>query len=170
MSPGVIRTIGIFMFAIAFVIIMIANNTQYDKQNYDRGLMLLNELSSRLANKYFYYGTPETLEELLFEDDWKDPWGTRFRYIPYEGYFLLWSAGPNHEFETLMAHADDALVFGNGVVESWTSDSLIEMLYQSNHAALAQMMFIEENPALKRASSRWAVANNYHLDINYQIR
>lgn len=170
MSPGAIRTIGIVFFAIAFVLILISHNASYVRHENAQARALLNELSSRLAVKYFYGSAPETLEELLDEDDWKDPWGTRFRYVQSAQYFLLWSAGSDKKFEPLESQRDDVLVFDNGLVESWTNDSLIDILNQSDHAALAQIMFAARDPELKRAASHWSVETGFRLSANYKIR
>jgi len=170
MSPGLLRGIGIGMFVIAFIIIVLSHNASFKKTDYAIGTGMLIELSSRLATTYHYDGVPETLDGLLQKSDQKDPWGTRFRYAPCNGYYLLWSAGQNKKFESLGSHEDDVLVFAGRIETSWTKDSIIDLLDESNHAALAQLMFVDDDPALKRAASRWSVANNYNLDINYQVK
>lgn len=170
MAPAIIRIIGIVLFASAFVLILIVNNAEYDRQAYDKGLMLLTQLSSQLGNKYFYGRAPETLEEILYADEREDPWGKRFRYAPVDDTFLIWSAGPNNQFEPLADHEDDVLVFQYGIVESWTTDSLTRMLEESDHVSLAQIMFLENNPELKRAASQWSVRTGHRLRLDYTIR
>lgn len=170
MSPGVIRTIGILMFAGAFALIMIANNASYDKHSHLQGLALLRQLSVTLSQSYFYGEAPETLEELLYEDDRIDPWGKQLRYAPHSGTMLLWSSGPNERFEPLSSHKDDVLIFSDGIVESWTNESLIRMLNESDHSALGQILFLENDPELKRAAAHWAAGTGTKLDFDYEFR